>query len=72
MKKQTIGEQRVGLTFNPSEDNLVTEYKTQIAKMIDTLEEQIEGSNGEKIRTIKIAQQQLETGCMYAVKSIFK
>lgn len=72
MEKITIGEQRVGLTFNPSENALVAEYKTLIANLINTLEEQIEGSDGEKIRVIKIAQQHLETGCMYAVKSVFK
>lgn len=73
-RELTLGERRVGVNFDPSEDWMVTVIKNQSAALIDILEEiknGFEQIDGEKIRQISMAQTDIESGCMHGVKSIF-
>lgn len=65
----TLGEQRVQRNFNPTANPIVENLKQRYAEMIDTLEEM--KADGKDPRCISIAQTELETSCMYAVKSLF-
>lgn len=64
----TLGEKRVQRNFNPSANPQIEDLKTDYAALIDKLEYMRVASNG---REISIAQTELETSCMYAVKSLF-
>lgn len=65
----TIGEQRVQKSFNPNANPFIEDLKQQYADLIDKLESmKADGKNG---RCLSIAQTDLETSCMYAVKSLF-
>jgi len=65
----TFGEQRVQRNFNPSANPIIEGLKAKYADLIDDLEALKEtGKNG---RCLSIAQTELETSCMYAVKSLF-
>jgi len=65
----TLGEKRVQRNFNPTANPIVETLKQKYAELIDDLESmKSEGKDG---RCISIAQTELETSCMYAVKSIF-
>lgn len=71
----TKGEQRVGVGFNPSEDPLVDEIKAKCAFLIDRLEglrggKREETEQVEVQRWFSLAQTDIETACMYAVKAI--
>lgn len=68
-REPTLGEQRVQRNFNPSANILVESLKVKYAELIDALEALKEG--GKNARCISLAQTELETSCMYAVKSIF-
>lgn len=67
-RELTLGEKRVQRNFNPSANPVVEQLKTDYAKLIDQLEGMRNDKNG---REISIAQTELETSCMYAVKSLF-
>jgi hypothetical protein len=67
---QTLGQQRVGVSFNPSKDPAVDEIKAKAAELIDLVHEI--GSyefNPEVGRWAAIALQHLETAAMFAVKA---
>lgn len=65
----TIGQKRVARNFNPTANQVVEELKSEYAELIDYLEAmKAEGKDG---RCLSIAQTDLETSCMYAVKSLF-
>jgi hypothetical protein len=77
---QTLGQQRVRADFNPLKDELVDQIKNKSAELIDLIEklrtQDLHGKatdilSGEKARVISIAQTEIETGCMYAVKACF-
>lgn len=68
-RNPTVGEQRVQISFNPSANPLVETLKQKYANLIDDLEAMKE--NGRNARCLSIAQTELETSCMYAVKSLF-
>jgi hypothetical protein len=74
---QTLGQKRVKADFNPDKNNLVDQIKNKSAELIDLLESmrnrggQAEKVSGEKHRLIAIAQTEIETACMYAVKANF-
>lgn len=72
MKELTLGMRRVGLSFNPSKSDDVNQVKKQIADLLDLLESYKDDEFSEKNRTLSIAQTELETASMYAVKSFFK
>lgn len=65
----TLGQKRVQRNFNPTANPVVEALKDKYADLIDTLEAmKADGKDG---RCISIAQTELETSCMYAVKSLF-
>jgi hypothetical protein len=82
---QTLGQQRVKAEFNPAKNELVDQIKNKSAELIDLLDSMREVNfvqephlgkvpvfcSGEKQRLISIAQTEIETGCMYAVKACF-
>lgn len=72
---QTLGQQRVKAEFNPAKNEVVDQIKNKSAELIDLLDSMREFDKeknlGEKHRLISIAQTEIETGCMYAVKACF-
>jgi hypothetical protein len=69
MENVTLGQKRVQRNFNPTANPLVETLKQKYAELIDDLEAmKADGKDG---RCISIAQTELETSCMYAVKSLF-
>ncbi len=82
-KQQTLGQFRVGLSFNPSNNKLVNEIKTKAADLIDLIERNkpiVTSDNlgaltplGEEIIRLSIlAQDQIESAAMWAVKAATK
>ena len=74
--KQTIGEHRVGIAFNPSEMGIVDEIKRKAADLIDLIES-IESDgilhiDGEKRRAKSLAMTHIEDGAMWGVKAATK
>jgi hypothetical protein len=73
----TLGQQRVKADFNPAKNDTVDKIKNKSAELIDLLQSmrpvgtQAEKVSGEKQRLISIAQTEIETACMYAVKANF-
>ena len=69
---QTLGQKRVKADFNPSKQEVVDQIKNKSAELIDLLQEMRPvAAFPEKQRLISIAQTEIETGCMYAVKANF-
>ena len=68
MENVTLGQKRVQRNFNPTANPVVESLKDDFANLIDKLEFMRDSKNG---REISIAQTELETSCMYAVKSLF-
>lgn len=68
MENLTVGQKRVQRNFNPTANQDVEAIKDSYANLIDMLELKRNERNG---REISIAQTELETSCMYAVKSLF-
>lgn len=79
MENVTLGQKRVQRNFNPTANPQVEDLKETYANLIDKLEalknERSDNGNimlsGEYVRVISLAQTELETSCMYAVKSLF-
>lgn len=70
--EQTLGQKRVKAEFNPAKNGTVDQIKNLSAQMIDLIENmRSSDSTGEKHRVLSIAQTEIETACMYAVKSCF-
>lgn len=67
----TFGEARVIVGFNPNADDVVASIKCKAAELIDMVERLPDGSNhSPQCRRWKsIAQTEIETGAMYAVKA---
>lgn len=70
---QTLGQRRVKAEFNPSKTDLVDQIKNKSAELIDLIEQVDNGQerSGEQRRVMALAQTNVETGCMYAVKALF-
>ena len=70
----TVGEYRVGITFNPSSNPLVDEIKQAAAHLIDRIEyvKERQAGNEEAIRCAEVAQDEIESAAMWAVKAITK
>lgn len=72
----TKGEYRVGITFNPSDDNLVAKIKRAAADLIDLVDDigLIDGVNsGNEVQRLKaLAQTHIEDAAMWAVKAATK
>jgi hypothetical protein len=65
----TLGEDRVRLMFNVSNNELVAEIKQRVAELIDTCETiKVEGQP-ELNRLVALAQTAFEDGAMWAVKA---
>jgi hypothetical protein len=70
--EQTLGQKRVKADFNPEKNELVDQIKNKSAELIDLCEQlRTEMCSGEKHRLVAIAQTEIETACMYAVKANF-
>jgi hypothetical protein len=71
---ETLGKLRVKAEFNPTKDSHVDVIKNKSAEIIDILEEMRRfphNGSPEKQRLISIAQTEIESACMYAVKANF-
>jgi len=69
----TFGELRVNSTFNPTENESVASIKAKCADIIDTIQAlKATKHSDEQIRLLNLAQDEIEVGCMFAVKAIFK
>ena len=73
----TKGEYRVGINFNPSNDDMVGKIKRQAADLIDLIET-IPGAEkrdlrGSEVGRLKaLAQTEIESAAMWAVKAATK
>ncbi len=72
----TKGEYRVGINFNPSNDDLVGTIKRRAADLIDLVDTiAIDGGNERAIEVLRLkalAQTAIEDGAMWAVKAATK
>lgn len=77
----TKGEYRVGINFNPSADDMVGKIKRAAADLIDLIEEidcipksgdELGLHAGEKYRLKGLAQTEIESAAMWAVKAATK
>lgn len=77
----TLGEMRVGISFNPGGHEKVNSIKRKAADLIDELEdcrpemgakEAWEGQNKEVNICISECQRDIETAAMYGVKAVTK
>jgi len=66
---QTLGERRVRVGFNPSQDSLVDKIKKQSAALIDMAEELKGAKDPEQSRCAALAQTHYEDAAMWAVKA---
>lgn len=69
-KELTYGEKAVGITFNPSNNELVDIIKKQYAYIIDNIHTLRDEGKSEKNRLISIAITQAQDAQMWAVKAI--
>lgn len=70
---KTIGEQRVNVDFNPSNNDLVHQIKSKHAELINLVYSLIEPEEtSNKARLIVESMDFLETSCMFAVKAVFE
>jgi hypothetical protein len=71
----SLGEDRVRIKFNPSDNSLVSQIKQKAAELIDLCEAQAQaarmgsGDRGEVLRLWRLAQTDFEDGAMWAVKA---
>jgi len=66
----TLGEDRVRISFNPSDNSLVSQIKQKAAELIDLCAAQVaETRDGEAIRCYSLAMTHFEDGAMWAVKA---
>jgi hypothetical protein len=73
---QTKGEYRVGINFNPSNDDTVGQIKRAAADLIDLIEaipSDRDSVRGNEVGRLKaLAQTDIETAAMHAVKAATK
>jgi hypothetical protein len=69
----TKGEYRVGISFNPSSNDTVSKIKRAAADLIDLIEGIDDQANlGEIVRLKSLAQTEVESAAMWAVKAATK
>ena len=68
----TKGEHRVGVSFNPSGDIWVDEIKVSAAELIDLIEDIPDLEMDERKRLKALAQTEVESAAMWAVKAATK
>jgi len=72
-RQLTLGEYRVGVTFNPSQNEYVEIFKRETAKLIDLLNESSQvNDNTEAKRAFSLAMTNYEDAAMWAVKAFTK
>ena len=72
MEEPTLGQRRVKAEFNPEKNGVVDQLKNKAAEFIDLAETlRTENSTGEQHRVISLAETEMETACMYAVKAVY-
>ena len=70
-REMTYGEQAVGLTFNPSNDDKVAQCKAEFARVIDRMNDLRNlTDNAEVKRMASVAITEAQTAQMWAVKAI--
>lgn len=73
---QTKGQYRVGTNFNPSQSSVVDQIKTTAALLIDLIEtipsDWDSFAGNERGRLKALAQSDIESGAMWAVKAATK
>lgn len=71
MAERTLGEQRVRVDFNPSQEGVVYDIKRHAAHMIDFIEKvrATKPDDKEAQRLCSLAQTAYEEGAMWAVKA---
>lgn len=73
MAELTIGEKRVGVDFNVTNDKKVDSIKTKAAELINEIYSLVEpGERSEKARCVAEAMTAIEDGAMWAVKANFR
>lgn len=69
----TKGEYRVGLSFNPSGNQMVDDIKAQAAALIDLIDRIDPSAEPAEIEALKgIAEMKVEEAAMWAVKAATK
>lgn len=74
MAEQTLGESRVRIAFNPSNEDYVFQIKQKAAELIDFIEGSASRKNltdaevGEYLRLMDLSLTAIEEGAMWAVK----
>ncbi len=68
----TLGEYRVGITFNPDGNAHVNEIKRRAADLIDYLNDWNSGDNPEAHELVLIAMRKIESAAMDGVKAVTK
>ena len=64
----SVGEDRVRVKFNPSESNLVSDFKQETAKLINACQHSIDAPS-EQRRLWHLAMTAYEEAAMWAVKA---
>lgn len=70
--KHTVGEYKVGVTFNPSQNEMVDEIKRRAADLIDYINAIPVAGIPERGRLKAMAMTDVETAAMHAVKAATK
>lgn len=69
--KQTLGEKRIRVNFNPMGTDKIMFKKKEFASLIDELEsEKKETTDPEKLRLIATAQTKIEEAAMWTIKAM--
>jgi hypothetical protein len=69
----TLGEYRVGISFNPSKNPAVDEIKRAAADLIDLIDDIKSGDDSKEIPRLKaLAMTHIEDAAMWAVKAATK
>lgn len=70
MTERTLGERRVRVDFNPSQEGIVYDLKRHTAAIIDLVQKVKENtSDPEALRLCSLAQTAYEEAAMWAVKA---
>jgi len=69
----TVGEYKVGITFNPGGNEHVNEIKRRAADLIDYINNFASGSSNPEVKRLgALAMTEFEDGAMWAVKAVTK
>jgi hypothetical protein len=70
-KQMTFGEKACGVTFNPSNDDMVQKLKQAFADLVDTCDDlRLKSNNSEEKRMLSLAITDLQTAQMWSVKAV--